>query len=339
MVGVLLETTSSAWLGRLTSSSGVLSSNVWPWVISLADIALLAFLIYRFLLAIRGTRALQMAVGLAVITLSYPISNKLGLRAVSHVLGYVVQHWFLLVVIVFQSDIRRALMRIGRRTFFSSARTVRESHVIEETVSAAAALAQRRIGALIVFERDASLDEFVQAGTVLQAEVSSDLIYSIFIPSFENPMHDGALIIREGRIWQAGAFLPLTSSPRVDRSLGTRHRAAIGISEDTDAVVLIVSEERGTMSLCFQGNMVRNLDQGSMTEALLGLFGQPQRHRVSKGPKTEASLVSTASETGATNPSNRDTHTDRAESAGSVGDTTAGARSIVSTAGDAKEWL
>ena len=137
-------------------------------------------------------------------------------------------------------------------------------------------LAQKRIGALMVFERDAVLDEFVEEGTRLDALVSSGLLYSLFIPSYENPTHDGAVIVRKGRISQAGAFLPLTANPKLDKALGTRHRAAIGITEETDAVVVVVSEERGAISLCFNGNIARGLDPASLRRALVGLF---QRRR------------------------------------------------------------
>jgi hypothetical protein len=139
-------------------------------------------------------------------------------------------------------------------------------------ISACALLAQRRIGALIVFEREASLDDFVAQGTVLDAEVTRELLYTTFLPGYENPLHDGAVIVRNARMWKAGAFLPLTANPSLDRTLGTRHRAALGISEETDAVVVIVSEERGQVSLCFNGNIVRGLDAQSLRQALYGLF-------------------------------------------------------------------
>jgi len=147
--------------------------------------------------------------------------------------------------------------------------------VIEEVVKAASALAHKRIGGLMVFERDAALDEFIEEGTMLDATVSKELLYSIFVPSYENPMHDGAVVIRDGRLWQAGVFLPLTESQKLDRSVGTRHRAAIGISEETDAVVVVVSEERGVTSLCFGGNIIRDLDTNTLRQALVGLFEKP----------------------------------------------------------------
>ena len=155
-----------------------------------------------------------------------------------------------------------------------------------EVVKAAQSLAQKRIGALIVFEREASLDEFITAGTVLDAAVTKELLYSIFIPSFENPMHDGAVVIRNGRVWQAGALLPLSSGSH-DRTLGTRHRAALGISEETDAVAVVVSEERGAVSLCFNGNIVRNLDGDSLRDAIFGLFYRPQKATRAKKLKSK----------------------------------------------------
>jgi hypothetical protein len=151
-----------------------------------------------------------------------------------------------------------------------------------------------------VFERDASLEEFLDEGTELDAAVSKELLYSIFIPSFENPMHDGAVVIRDRRVWKAGCFLPLTASPRVDKSLGTRHRAAIGITEETDAVVVVVSEEKGAISICFNGNIVRSLDAHSLREALLGLFYKrsPQR-RVAASPARTSSSGTIAALAGA----------------------------------------
>ena len=250
----------------------------------LADLGVVAFLIYRLLALIKGTRAMQMAIGLALVFVAYQLARRFGLITLWTILDALLTYVVLIIVVIFQNDIRRALMRVGQRPFFKSQRTARETHVIEEVIRAANALAQKRIGALIVFERDAILDEFIEQGTLLDANVTKEMLYSIFIPSFENPMHDGAVVIREGRIWQAGAFLPLTASPKLDRTLGTRHRAAIGISEETDAVVIVVSEERGAISLCFNGNIVRSLDQASLREALIGLFYRRTRRRAGDAP-------------------------------------------------------
>src|SRR5688572_8597670 len=253
-------------------------------LLDVADIVIVAFILYRVLLLVKGTRAMQMGIGLGLIFVVYQLAHRFGLVTLYSILDALLTYIVLLIVVVFQNDIRRALMRVGRRPIFKTARTEHENLVMEEVIKASSALAQKRIGALIVFERDAMLDEFIEQGTPLDSEVTKEVLYSIFIPSFENPLHDGAVIVREGRIWQAGAFLPLTASPKLDRSLGTRHRAAIGISEETDAVVVVVSEERGSISLCFNGNMVRNLDASSLREALLGLFYKRPRKARDKEP-------------------------------------------------------
>jgi uncharacterized protein (TIGR00159 family) len=177
-----------------------------------------------------------------------------------------------------------------------------EHQVIDDAVRAASSLAQKQIGALIVFEREGLLDEFIEAGTLLEATVSKELLYSIFIPSHENPIHDGAVIIRDGRIWQAGAFLPLTASTKLDRNLGTRHRAAIGLSEETDAVVIVVSEERGEVSLCFNGNIVRNLDAALLRKVLLGLFQKRQKRKGRDERRDSRERVSRAPGTGDSTP-------------------------------------
>jgi diadenylate cyclase len=243
------------------------------------DVLLVATILYFALLLLKGTRAMQMGIGIVLVFLVYQSAKRLGLVTLYTILDALVASLVLIVVVIFQQDIRRALQRFGRSPFFASGGVALEHQVIEDAVRAATSLAQKRIGALVVFEREGLLDEFIEAGTVLDAAVSKDLLYSIFIPSHENPLHDGAIIIRDGRIWQAGSFLPLTASTKLDRNLGTRHRAAIGISEETDAVVIVVSEERGEVSLCFNGNIVRNLDSALLRKVLLGLFQKRQKRR------------------------------------------------------------
>lgn len=238
----------------------------------LLDIAVVSYAVYRLLLLLRGTRAMQVGLGLALIVLVYVIAQRAGLATAYALLDRFLASFLLLVVVIFQADIRRALMRVGNRPFLLRWRKEEETTAVEEVISACVLLAQRRIGALIVFEREASLEDFISQGTVLDAEVSRELLYSIFLPGYENPLHDGAVIIKNARIWKAGAFLPLTTNPTLDRTLGTRHRAALGISEETDAVVVIVSEERGQISLCFSGNIVPGLDANSLRQALYGLF-------------------------------------------------------------------
>jgi uncharacterized protein (TIGR00159 family) len=240
--------------------------------VDLLDIGIVALVVYRVLVVIKGTRAMQMGIGLSLVLLAHQVARWLELVTLYTMLDALLTSIVLIIIVVFQNDIRRALSRVGSRSWLRGQATAQETHVIEEVIKAAQMLAQKRIGALIVFERDATLDEFLEQGTVLDAAVSKELLYSIFIPSFENPVHDGAVVIRDRRVWQAGAFLPLTASPKLDKTIGTRHRAAVGITEETDAVVVVVSEEKGAISLCFNGNMVRNLDAPSLREALLGLF-------------------------------------------------------------------
>lgn len=258
-------------------------------LVDVVDVLLVGYLIYRVLLLIRGTRAMQMGVGLVLVFLVYNVARRGGLITLFSLLDAVLTYVVIIIVVLFQNDIRRALMRVGSRPFFKKGQSARESQVIEEVVKASQALAQKRIGALMVFEREASLDEFIEHGTKLDAEVSKELLYSVFVPSYENPMHDGAVVIREGRVWEAGAFLPLTESTKVDRSLGTRHRAAIGISEETDAVVVVVSEERGSASLCFGGNIVRDLDTNMLRQALVGLFEKRSRKTKPKSKRARKS--------------------------------------------------
>jgi uncharacterized protein (TIGR00159 family) len=236
------------------------------------DVTIVAYAIYRLMLLLRGTRAVQASVGLALVVGVYLVAHRAGLTTTYTLLDRVLGSFFLVVVVLFQGDLRRALMRVGTRPWFVRFRKGEEATALEEVIDACTKLAQKRIGALIVFERDASLDDFLQQGTQLDAEVTSELLYTVFLPAYENPLHDGAVVIRNARVHRAGAFLPLTANPSLDRTLGTRHRAAIGITEETDAVVVVVSEERGQISLCFNGNLVRGLEAQSLRHALYGLF-------------------------------------------------------------------
>jgi len=193
---------------------------------------------------------------------------------------------------VFQSDIRRGLQRVGSRAWFSFARA-QESKVIDEVVEAATELARHRIGALITFEQDANLDEFVgvHKGHVIDAQVTSELLVSLFIPEGVNKLHDGSVIVRNFRIAKAGVFFPMPEGRVMDDSFGSRHRAALGITEETDAVVVIVSEERGTISFCFNGNIATSLD-GPKLHAMLEAIFSP-KVRKSAARKTKAPREST----------------------------------------------
>jgi len=252
-------------------------------VTDLADILLVTYVVYRALLVLRGTRAMQMGFGLGVIVLVYLLSKWVGLITLFSMLNALLSSIIIVVVVVFQNDIRRGLLRVGARAFLGGMARQQESKVIDEVVAAATELARHRIGALIAFEQDANLDEFVVGqGTPLDAAVQRELLVSLFIPESLNKLHDGAVVIRNLRVAKAGVFFPMPDTKVLDKSLGSRHRAALGITEETDAVVVVVSEERGSISFCFNGNIVTNLDGASLRQALLGLFGQRARKRTGK---------------------------------------------------------
>lgn len=249
-------------------------------VTDVVDLLIVTWVVYRALLVLRGTRAMQMGTGLGLIFLVYVAAKWLGLVTLLNLLSTLLSSIILIVVVVFQNDIRRGLMRVGSRAFLGGFARAQESRVIDEVVAAATELARHRMGALIAFEQDANLDEFVVSqGTPLDAAVTRELLVSLFVPESVNKLHDGAIVLRNLRIAKAGVFFPMPESKIVDPSLGSRHRAALGITEETDAVVVVVSEERGTISFCFSGNIVSNLDGASLRQALLGLFGRKPRKK------------------------------------------------------------
>jgi len=249
-------------------------------ITAIIDIIIVYYAIYRVLLLIKGTRAAQMVIGLVLIGATFFAATQLELTTVSWLLDNFINYFIIIIIVVFQHDIRRGLVRIGQN-LFSLGRTYEETHVFEEVIHAAEQLAKSRIGAIIVFEREGDVGEFVDTGRIVDARVSKELLVALFVPSRDNALHDGAAILKSLRVQQAGAVLPLSPNPRLDPELGTRHRAAIGITEETDAVAIVVSEERGEMSLCFHGNIARDLDATTLRKALLGLFfrekGKKQR--------------------------------------------------------------
>jgi diadenylate cyclase len=264
------------------------SSRPWLQVlVDVFDILVVTYVVYRALLVLRGTRAMQMGTGLGVIFLVYVVSKWAGFVTLFNLLSTLLSSIILIVVVVFQNDIRRGLMRVGSRAFFAGMARQQETRVIDEVVAAATELARHRMGALICFEQDANLDEFVVAqGTTLDAAVQRELLVSLFVPDSLNKLHDGAVVIRNLRIAKGGVFFPMPDTKMLDKGMGSRHRAALGITEETDAVVVVVSEERGTISFCFNGNIVPNLDGASLKQALLGLFGQRARAKKKGDTKT-----------------------------------------------------
>jgi uncharacterized protein (TIGR00159 family) len=245
------------------------------------DVFLVYYLAYRALLVLRGTRAMQVGVGLGLVFALYLVAQYLRLATVISVMGALISSMLLIIVVVFQSDIRRGLQRVGSRAWFGNLARAQESKVIEEVVEAATELARHRIGALITFEQDANLDEFVgvHKGHTLDAQVTRELLVALFLPEGMNKLHDGSVVIRNLRIAKAGVFFPMPEGRVVDDSFGSRHRAALGITEETDAVVVIVSEERGTISFCFNGNIASNLDGPKLRTMLDAIFSPKVRKK------------------------------------------------------------
>lgn len=236
----------------------------------LLDITLIACGVYWIIHLIRGTRAVQMLLGLVFLFLTYLASQALELYTLNWVLDNFLSSILLVIVVLFQNDIRRALTEVGRGSLFGVGERTDFRSVLEELIKAVGTLAGKRMGALIVLERKVGLNEYIEMGTRLDACVSKELICSIFLPT--SPMHDGAVVIQRGRVAAAGCFLPLTTDPRVSRTLGTRHRAAIGLTEETDAVVIVVSEQEGTVSLVSEGRISRGLSADALRSLLQQLF-------------------------------------------------------------------
>jgi uncharacterized protein (TIGR00159 family) len=235
------------------------------------DIGIIAFVVYRLIDMIKGTRAMQMITGLVVVLLAYVASQMLGLFTLNWVMGNFLGSIILVIIVIFQSDIRRALTQVGTTPLFSVPDRIERGQVLEELTKAVVALASNRVGALIVLEREVGLNEYIEVGTPLDARVSRELVESVFQP--HSPIHDGALVIQKGRVAAARCFLPLSVDPNLSKELGTRHRAAIGLTEETDAAAIVVSGEQGNISLVATGKVTQDLDGPQLRSALKRLFG------------------------------------------------------------------
>jgi len=241
----------------------------------IADILIVAFIIYRVILLIRGTRAVQMLAGIAVLTILYFGARELEFMTLYWLLGTVLSSIFLIIIIIFQRDIRRALMQMGQAAPFT------KSHeeiplALDEIVHAASDLSKARLGALIVIECETGLKEFLDHGHRIDAVLSHELLFSLFLT--KSPLHDGGVIISKGRIHAARCVFPLTKNPYISKQLGTRHRAAIGISEETDAVIIVVSEENSQVSLVRHGAITFDLDEKSLRNRLEAIFSPKEPH-------------------------------------------------------------
>ncbi len=239
------------------------------------DIIIVYYVFYRLLVLIRDTRAVQLIKGLLLLLAAILVSDRLQLWTLNWLLNQTIAAGFIAIPIVFWPELRRALEQLGRARFLNQRLplSVEEEgwdHTINELVTSVGILSKNKIGALVVMERETGLSEYVETGTQIDALVSSALLTNTFIPN--TPLHDGAVIIRRGRILAAGCYLPLTVNPFLDKELGTRHRAGIGITEETDAIAVIVSEETGTISLASDGQISRHLDPRSLQQMLKELL-------------------------------------------------------------------
>ena len=263
--------------------------DVWPPVgvdwLDLVDIAVVSFLIYEFLKLIRRTRAAQMVFGVLLVVALYYASERAPLPTVNWLIRDMFGYIVFAAIVMFQADLRRALSNLGRAPFFRYlTRPTTTDETLEEVVVAATMLASRRIGAIIVIERETGLRNYIESGIPLDSTVTYDLLMSVF--QTESPLHDGAVIIQENRVAAAACFLPLSVNPQLSKELGSRHRAALGLSEESDAVALIVSEETGALSLALDGQIERGLELDQLRvrlEALMSKAIKVQERRRDRG--------------------------------------------------------
>ncbi len=252
---------------RLSPLTAGMSFGWWDAV----DILIVAFLVYELLQFLRGTHAVQIALGGLMLVALYWASVLFNLQTVNWLLRTFLPVAVFGIIVVFQAEIRKGLAHLGRAPFFGGAARRRQEETVDEVVLAATGLAAERTGAIVVLEREIGLRSYIETGIALEAVVTYDLLVSIFNPA--TPLHDGAVVIQGDRIAAAACFLPLTVNPQLSRTLGSRHRAAIGLSEDTDAVAVVVSEESGLISVVEGGRIERGLDGPNLRRTLLGLLG------------------------------------------------------------------
>ncbi len=239
------------------------------------DILIVTYVLYKMFQLFKGTRAVQMLLGLTILVMSSFIFQWAKLYTISWLLHNLWAYLALGILIIFQPEIRRALAHVGQNPLFYSFNLEAEAKTIDELVKACTTMASRKIGALVLLERENSAEGLIEMGTPLDAKLSKEILLSIFLPY--SPIHDGAVVIQKNRIKAAGCFLPLTLNLNLSKELGTRHRAAIGITEETDAVVVVVSEETGTISVVIGGKITRDLDAKAMRRVLTNVMRTPQK--------------------------------------------------------------
>lgn len=265
------------WQNFVDSISSIISELRF---VDLLDLFLVWVVVYRVLHLTKRSGAVQILSGLGILAIAYLMSIWFELATFNWLLEKFFSNLFLIVVILFQTEIRQALAQIGSNPFLSGVSRVEETHIVEEIAKGVMMMAQKGYGALVVVEREIALDYFVEMGTQMDSMVKAELLVSLFHPLA--PLHDGAVIIREGRVYSAGCFLPLSKSPILDKNLGTRHRAAIGLTEETDALVLVVSEEKKSVGIVQAGQFSAEVDHATVRQTLYDTFGL--KVRVERSP-------------------------------------------------------
>ena len=266
----------------MNSVSEQFSAMLWniqnrPTLIDVIDIGLLTFAIYTLLNHTRQTRISQIIKGIVLLMIAWWVSDVMGMRTIHAVIGWLINSGPVLLIVLFQQEIRRILEELGTTTFLDSSARRKDNvdTVIDEMILALTRMARRRVGALIVIENKTRLDDVIATGTTVDGMISQPLIENIFEPN--TPLHDGAVIVREDRVMSAACLLRLSDSTGVGRDLGTRHRAALGMSEVSDATVFVVSEETGIISMASGGRLVRHLDEASLRTILHTLYDKEEK--------------------------------------------------------------
>ncbi|MCC5890779.1 MAG: diadenylate cyclase CdaA [Alkalibacterium sp.] len=255
----------------------------WRTAVNIIDILIVAFFMYQLMRIVRGTRAVELMKGIGVILLLKAFSVVFQLYTTEFVVDFVIQWSALALIIIFQPELRRGLEHLGRGSLFGRKRRSNPSEVIVDNLSHAIQyMGKRRIGALISIEMETGLDEYIATGIPLNAELTSELLINIFIPN--TPLHDGAVIIKNYKIATAASYLPLSESPAIPKKLGTRHRAAIGLSEVSDAITIIVSEETGEVSISRRGNLITDLTHDDVINYLNKELVETEKEKETLGP-------------------------------------------------------
>ncbi|MCM3666813.1 diadenylate cyclase CdaA [Mesobacillus subterraneus] len=252
--------------------------DLLEYLANIIDILLVWFVIYKLIAIIRGTKAVQLLKGIFVILIVKFVSDFFGLNTLSWMMEQVLTWGFLAIIIIFQPELRRALEQLGRGRLFARSGLQEEEDeekMVEAIIKATDYMAKRRIGALISIERETGMSDYIETGIPLQSKISSELLINLFIPN--TPLHDGAVVIQKNTVAAAACYLPLSESPFISKELGTRHRAALGISEVTDSITIVVSEETGNVSVTRNGELYRDLSGDTLRELLTAELISPSR--------------------------------------------------------------